>query len=99
MDIYGIISQTGLTTLEDAKKRIAMDYPVSDIGERVRLKCWLYYIQSRDSGGKKGLNYELFKEHTSVVDYVEMIKGYLIDCSDVGGSINALRCLSSKIAS
>jgi hypothetical protein len=61
---------------------------VNDI-TKIKLKCWLYYGQSRASGGKLSLPFDTYDSHMRAIDYLEMVRGFCVDVSDLGGLENS----------
>lgn len=64
-------------------------YPMSAEVTKVQLKCWLYYCECRARGGKDALPFPAFKKYMRAVDYIDMLNGMIIDCSDLGGVARA----------
>lgn len=80
-------------TLGEAKGIFNELYMESGEKTRLHLKCWIYYVQGRAEAGKRALSFEAWRDRTSTVDYITMINGFLIDCTDFGGQKQAIRHL------
>lgn len=59
-------------------------YDKSTVVEKVKLKSWLYYMQCRDKGGRKGVTYSDFVTLVDTMKFVELVRTYCIDVTDIG---------------
>lgn len=83
-----------LVTLGEAKEMIRAHYPKVNDVTKLKLKCWLYYCEGRNEGGKDSLPFNQYLQMVSYTQLIEMIRGCVIDVSDLGGKDVALSKLS-----
>lgn len=84
----------GVLSLEEAKAVFNRLYDKVNGVTKIQLKCWLYYCESRDRGGKKAMTFDVYKEKVRMSELIQMIRGYLIDVSDLGGVDEAVSIIS-----
>jgi hypothetical protein len=74
-----------MLSLAEAEARFRVLYHSVDDMTKVKLKCWLYYCESRAKGGKLCIPFGVYIFHMGEADYLSMVRGYTVDCSDIGG--------------
>lgn len=72
-------------------------YPNSDKAGKVKLKVWLYYMECRDKGSKRGVTYTDFINLVDTMDFVNLVKTYCIDVSDIGSVDEVIDVLKVNI--
>lgn len=84
----------GLVDMDGASMIYRLNYKKSDTLNKIKLKCWFYYCECMQSGGRLAIPFTEYKKVMTCTNYMEMVKGYLVDCTDIGGQERALRVLS-----
>lgn len=69
-------------------------YKTANTLKKIQLKCWYYYAEGRFQGGKGALRFSEYKKRMTHLDYLMLVKSYLIDCSDIGGVDRAIEVLT-----
>jgi hypothetical protein len=82
-------------SLEEAKETIESNYAKANTVTKIKLKCWLYYCESRNEGGKNGIPFNTYSKMMDYDHYYLMVKGCTIDVSDLGGQAESLKSLSA----
>lgn len=90
------LETSNMLTLQEAKDRFRMLYTGVDDFTRIKLKCWLYYCESRAKGSKLCIPFSTYVFHMGESDYLSMVGGYTIDCSDIGGVKKSLDLISES---
>lgn len=85
---------SGELTQQQVKFLAQKYYGKSSSLTKLKLKCWVYYAECVESGGRYAVSFDKFSSKVSYLDITSMVKGYLIDCSDFGGVNNAMEILN-----
>lgn len=87
---------TQFTSLSEAKRFVEKEYARANELEKVLLKCWVYVCECQHKALGKCMTYADFKSEVKLYELLAMVKGYLIDVSDVGGIDRAISLLANK---
>lgn len=83
-------------SFEEAKQYYNKMYEVGNDLDKILLKCWLYVCECQYKALKKCMLYDDFKSEVKLYELIAMVKGFLIDVSDVGGIDRAISLLVNK---
>jgi hypothetical protein len=75
----------GMVSIEKAVHQFDQLYNQVNDMTKIKLKCWLYYCQSRAKGAKTGLSFDNYQRYMQPLDYISMVRGICVDTSDLGG--------------
>lgn len=87
------LAEKRTVTLKEALSYKEQYYPTANDMQKIQLKCWIYYCQGRESGGKKSYDFFNYTHKVSELDYLLYIKSMVIDCHDIGGHSKAIQTI------
>ena len=79
--------------LGEVESFLRKHYPTANTLKKIQMKCWYYYAQGRNKGGKGSISFSQFCNKVSIVDLITLVKGCSIDCHDIGGKDIVLKYL------
>lgn len=85
LGVLNEISSHNLISLADATSYFNKTYRSSCDDIKIKLKCWLYYSECRAEGNKMTLPFNEYVKVVGLTEYLEYVRKYVIDCSDIGG--------------
>lgn len=79
------INTYNLISLADATSYFNRVYKNSCDDIKIKLKCWLYYSECRSEGNKMTIPFNEYVKMVGLTEYLEYVRKYIVDCSDIGG--------------
>ena len=84
-------------SLDEAREEYSRLYSIVNDATKIKLKCWLYYCESRNEGGKKAMPFGQYKRMITSADCMSFVRGMIIDCSDIGGYERAKEIIANNM--
>lgn len=96
--LHLVENNENLLSLDEAKEYYNAVYGKASDANKIRLKCWLYYCECREKGGKHSIPFDQHRKTLKAVDYLSHVRGRTIDCSDMGGYDKAVDVVINYIS-
>ncbi|MCR6098763.1 hypothetical protein HXA31_15475 [Salipaludibacillus agaradhaerens] len=85
------------TTIEEVRGTIENTYEGCQLRTKIELKSWAHHSENCHANGEYPLPFLNYVAGMRDVDYLEQVKGNVLDCEDLGGKEDVIKYLMKRM--